>query len=254
MPLSRRQLTETVNRLKNRIAVLEKSGLPADRKTKETVKAQATLAKTSYSPTFGIAPGGGGAPFPMGPSGPSSSINIGDVGGALVGAGACDHLDGIARTLCKAAGGLFGGGSGGGTSGGGGGFQAGQETCPTGTIRVMGKCVAPGDAFPGGDPFITEAGGQAVQGAFGLPAITPVIEQRTHRSCPSGMVLGKDNYCYPKAVLSRRSRFRKWRQGMKPLLTGGDRKAIRKAERVANKLKSEQKRLRSTKNALNKVL
>lgn len=129
-----------------------------------------------------------------------------------------------------------------------------MDDCPAGKIRVLGTCVSPGDAFPGGAPFVTGAGGRAVQGAFGLPAITPLEERRVHRTCPSGMVLGKDNLCYPKAVLSRRSRFRKWRQGMKPLLTGGDRKAIRKAERVANKLKNEQKRLRSTKNALNKVL
>lgn len=126
--------------------------------------------------------------------------------------------------------------------------------CPTGTIKVMGRCIAPGDAFPGGDPFITQAGGQTRMGAFGMPAVTPVQEQRVHRSCPSGMVLGKDNLCYPRAVLPRRSRFRKWRPGMKPLLTGGDRKAIRKAESVANKLMGEKKRLRKAKNALNKVL
>jgi len=70
---------------------------------------------------------------------------------------------------------------------------------------------------------------QVVPGAFGMPAATPEIQTRTHRQCPSGMVLGKDLLCYPKAVLRRDSRFRRWRPGAKPVLTGGQRRGISKA-------------------------
>jgi len=63
---------------------------------------------------------------------------------------------------------------------------------------------------------------QAVQGAFGMPAIAPKSAMRQRFVCPPGMVLGDDNLCYPKAVLRRSSRFRKWRPGRKAVLTGGD--------------------------------
>jgi len=71
--------------------------------------------------------------------------------------------------------------------------------------------------------------GEAVAGAFGMPAMQPAAETRTHLSCPGGMVLGRDDLCYPRAVLRRDSRFRKWRPGTRPVLTGGEVKAIAKA-------------------------
>lgn len=74
--------------------------------------------------------------------------------------------------------------------------------------------------------------GQAVAGAFGMPAIVPIAESRRHLSCPPGMVLGDDELCYPKAVLRRDSKFRKWRPGRRPVLTGGDLQAISKARRA----------------------
>lgn len=114
---------------------------------------------------------------------------------------------------------------------------AGTQECPEGKVRIGNTCVDPGAAFPGGEPFLTTAGGVAVQGAFGMPAITPDVEARQVRDCPDGMVLGKDNLCYPKAILSRRSRFRKWRQPRRPLLTAGDLNAIRRAERLKGRVK-----------------
>jgi len=74
--------------------------------------------------------------------------------------------------------------------------------------------------------------GEAVAGAFGIPAMVPEAQSRTRLSCPPGMVLGRDNLCYPKQVLRRDSRFRKWRPGVRPILTGGERNAIRKAKRA----------------------
>lgn len=80
--------------------------------------------------------------------------------------------------------------------------------------------------LPGGE---TGLGGRAVAGAFGMPAIEPVIFLREHRECPKAMVLGEDDLCYPRAVLRRDSRFRKWKPGARPILTGGQRRAISKA-------------------------
>jgi len=47
--------------------------------------------------------------------------------------------------------------------------------------------------------------------------------------CARGMVLGMDNLCYPKAVLPRRSKFRKWRGQARPAVSAADVKAIRTA-------------------------
>lgn len=107
--------------------------------------------------------------------------------------------------------------------------------CPRGTREIFGRCVGVplGDA-PGGNGA---SGGRAVVGSFNLPAIQPEVETRTHRSCPDGMVLGRDNLCYPKAILSRRSKFRKWRQPRRPMFTAGDLNAIRRAERLKGKAK-----------------
>jgi len=78
---------------------------------------------------------------------------------------------------------------------------------------------------PGTDLVVFE---DAVTGAFGMPAIRPVVQMRAHSTCPKGMVLGDDELCYPRAVLRRDSRFRKWRPGTRPVLTGGEVRAIAK--------------------------
>lgn len=70
---------------------------------------------------------------------------------------------------------------------------------------------------------------QAVAGAFGMPAIAPKHELVGKFVCPTGMVLGRDELCYPRQVLRRDSRFRKWSPGVRPILTGGQRNSIRKA-------------------------
>jgi len=69
---------------------------------------------------------------------------------------------------------------------------------------------------------------QAVQGAFGLAAMAPFAMQRVHLDCPKGMVLGRDDLCYPKQVLRRNSKFRKWRSGPRPPVSAADAKMIRR--------------------------
>ncbi|MFG0329817.1 MAG: hypothetical protein ACF8PN_07970 [Phycisphaerales bacterium] len=126
----------------------------------------------------------------------------------------------------------------------GGGAGAGQSfaptgagPCPAGTFRVGSTCVSPGDALPGGEPMtfptpgttVANPGGSAVVGSFGLPARTPMVVSQLVRRCGKGMVLGDDDLCYPKAVLPRRSKFRKWRGERRPPVSAADMAAIRKA-------------------------
>lgn len=69
---------------------------------------------------------------------------------------------------------------------------------------------------------------QAVQGAFGLAAMAPFALQQVRLSCPRGMVLGRDDLCYPKQVLRRNSKFRKWRSGPRPPVSAADAKMFRR--------------------------
>jgi hypothetical protein len=112
-----------------------------------------------------------------------------------------------------------------------------QPACKDGAILVNGKCVAPGDAFPGGDPFITGAGGQTTMGGFGLPAVTPTEFQRRHLHCPRGMVLGRDELCYPKGLLPRRSNYRKWKGAKRPPISAKQASMIRGAKSAQDKIK-----------------
>lgn len=102
----------------------------------------------------------------------------------------------------------------------------------SGDCRIfLGSQVGP-DPSPNG---VGGGGGEVVSGAFGMPAAVPVVEMREHHSCPKAMVLGEDMLCYPKAVLRRNSKFRKWRPGMRPILTGGERRGITKARSSVNR-------------------
>lgn len=140
---------------------------------------------------------------------------------------------------------------------GGGGRTGLDAGCPDGFRRNprTGRCEAEGirgglERFiPGGRTGVLPAPGQtgeAVVGAFGLPAFVPaqagVIttkegDQRPILRCPTGMVLGKDDLCYPKSVLGARNRFRKHKRAPRPPVTAQDAKAIRRANRVKDKVK-----------------
>lgn len=164
-------------------------------------------------PQFNMLVGGGGFPgsgpgfgFPPPGGGPVGRLDVGDV------------LKGIGKEILK---------------------RGASQECREGCYKVpfLDECVCPGDVFPGGEPATQDPGGVAVQGSFDLPAIRPTVERRVHRTCPAGMVLGRDDLCYPKQVLSRRNRFRKWRQPPRPKISAADWKAIRKAERLKERLK-----------------
>lgn len=125
-------------------------------------------------------------------------------------------------------------------------------TCPgVGSIRVAGRCVNLGDLGPGGAPAVTpQVGGDwnPVAGLYGV-GVTPMVEERIHRSCPPGYVLGKDGVCYDGLAKSKR----KWNPGRKPLLTGGEMAAIAKAKRAAGRLKRAKKGLKKSARALEKA-
>lgn len=159
----------------------------------------------------------------------------GTLGGIVTGA-ADVFLQG-GTTQQAIAGGIIGGFP---TSGGGpvlapAGLAAG---CPAGQHEVGGACVEWGAIFPGGDPFIAgSSGGQAVVGAFGMAALTPDEQLRRVRRCPAGMVLGKfDDLCYPKSVLPRRSKFRKWKGERRPIMSAADGSTIRKAAAIKERV------------------
>jgi hypothetical protein len=104
---------------------------------------------------------------------------------------------------------------------------SGIDQCPPGTFRFPGtdSCVAPGDAFPGGDPFTFQAGGPAGIGPLGLYA-QPAREQVTTLRCPPGLVLAMDDLCYDSGSLPKK--FRKWRPASKPAVSGYDKRMMKK--------------------------
>lgn len=121
-------------------------------------------------------------------------------------------------------------------------FAAGP--CPPGSVRVppfIGPCVnTPGGPVTGGG--VTLSYGEAVTARYGT-ALVPASRTLTVRRCPRGAVLANDGYCYNRGSLNKRDRM--WIPARKPLLTGGDLNAITKANRAANKIKAQQKRLQA---------
>ena len=59
--------------------------------------------------------------------------------------------------------------------------------------------------------------------------------------CRPGMVLGNDGVCYNRSQISNKER--EWPRGRRPLLTGGDMKAISTAARAGKRLEGATKRL-----------
>lgn len=127
--------------------------------------------------------------------------------------------------------------------------------CPEGFVFRNGRCEVAGirgtieRTLPGGStgflPMTVETP-QATIGAFGLPAALPAQVGTIRRSdgtqgpilrCSPGMVLGKDDLCYPKQVLGRRGRFRKYPAPQRPPITAADAAAIRKAASARNRVK-----------------
>jgi len=75
--------------------------------------------------------------------------------------------------------------------------------------------------------------GQAVMGQFGA-AYVPGSMIVDRAVCLPGDVVGRDGLCYPKKSI--RNSDREWPRGRRPLLTGGDMRAISIAARAAGRL------------------
>lgn len=106
-----------------------------------------------------------------------------------------------------------------------------------------GICVlqgSPADISTGPSGFNgTGVSGVAVMGAFGIPAMQPVVVGNIGgspiRRCMAGAVLGKDDLCYMKGSIPRQ--FRKWRPAAKPPMSAADAKALRRIGTLQNKVK-----------------
>jgi len=84
--------------------------------------------------------------------------------------------------------------------------------------------------------------GDAVMGRYGAGEVpgNMVVDRAV---CRSGMHLGNDGICYNKGVLNNKQR--QWPKGHKPLLTGGEMKAITIAATAGRRLSTATKRLQS---------
>jgi len=82
----------------------------------------------------------------------------------------------------------------------------------------------------------------AVMGRFGA-GFEPSVFMTDTRRCGRGAVLGVDGLCYNKRDLRNNERF--WPRGRRPLLTGGEMRAISTASSAAKKLQRKQKQLES---------
>lgn len=96
-------------------------------------------------------------------------------------------------------------------------------------------CPGNGGAGGGGGPV-----GEAVMGQYGA-ALQPGSLMVDRAVCLRGMQLGNDGLCYNKGAISNRQRM--WPAGRKPLLSGGDMRAISIAARAGRRLEGATKRL-----------
>lgn len=87
--------------------------------------------------------------------------------------------------------------------------------------------------------------GEAVMGRFGA-GLKPAVFSQQRRACPRGAVLGApeadgSSLCYNRKELSNKERA--WPRGRRPLLTGGEMRAISIASSAAKRLERKQKQL-----------
>ena len=117
--------------------------------------------------------------------------------------------------------------------------------CGFGKIMIKGVCVGLGGfdvprapLLP--DPPTQSAVGGAVMGRYGA-ALTPGSRIIDRAVCLRGMQLGNDGLCYNKGQISNKERM--WPRGRRPLLTGGDMRAISIASRAGRRLENTAIRL-----------
>jgi len=100
-----------------------------------------------------------------------------------------------------------------------------------------GRCRTPTSGEFGGPQFEV---GAAVMGRYGA-ALEPGSMIIDKAVCLRGMQLGDDGLCYNKGQISNKQRM--WPAGRKPLLTGGEMRAISVAARAGRRLEGATKRL-----------
>lgn len=102
--------------------------------------------------------------------------------------------------------------------------------------------------LPGGfSGFVDADPGQAIMGQYGA-GMAPTVIPTTRRDCTfggqvRGMILGTDGLCYNKGQISNKERF--WPRGRRPLLTGGEMRAISIAARAASRVQRTTAKLES---------
>ena len=118
--------------------------------------------------------------------------------------------------------------------------------CPSPLVVAPdGHCVAPGSGhfrqhFGGEGGRGVIAVGEAVMGRYGA-GLRPGSMLIDRAICLKGMQLGDDGICYNKSQISNKQR--QWPAGRKPLLSGGDMRAISIAARAGRRLEGATKRL-----------
>jgi len=119
--------------------------------------------------------------------------------------------------------------------GGGGGGPFGPCDDPRLIRGPAGNCI-----FPGSPVGAARFGGEAIMGQYGagMVAGSQIVDRAT---CGRGMQLGNDGVCYNKSQISNKQRM--WPAGRKPLLSGGDMRAISIAARAGRRLEGATKRL-----------
>lgn len=125
-----------------------------------------------------------------------------------------------------------------------------QEKFIAGRILEAGQAIFPGaPGVNGGGVSLAAAPslaadpvmmGEAVTGQFGA-GFEPDVFSTTTRRCSRNHVLGSDGVCYNRRDLRNSERF--WPRGRRPLMTGGDVRAISIANSAAKRLQKKQKQL-----------
>jgi len=122
---------------------------------------------------------------------------------------------------------------------------SGKCIWPTQRDPVTGDCkIFLGDR-PGPDTSPLQIGpgtpvGDAIMGRYGA-ALIPGSQIIDRARCLRGMVLGNDGNCYNRSQIKNSERM--WPRGRRPLLTGGDMRAISIAHRAAHRLTATAVRL-----------
>ena len=109
------------------------------------------------------------------------------------------------------------------------------------TRDIFGNCVFKLGALEGpDDPMARAEVGGVVMGRYGA-AYQPGSQIVDRAVCLSGDLVADDGLCYPRGSITNRQRA--WPKGRRPLLTGGEMRAISIAARAGGRLERAQKRL-----------